>query len=345
MKYLKLLLILTLVILCTSCNKNIDSNIKDVKSNIEKDNSQNKDEKNNLENNDDYGIVINEYTVTFTDSRGEEVTINKNPERVVCLYNSFLEIWDICGGAVVGRMEESDEKIVDNVKDAEIVGSLSAPSLEKILSLNPDLIIMSGSYASHAGMIPTFEQSNIQVVSITNDFLEDYYRTLRLFTSLTGREDLYEKNMEEVKSNVDKIINNAPKDKNYKVLILFASAKNVTVRNSNSMVGEMLKNLNTINISDIGDMISSNNAFSMETILKEDPDFIFVQTMGSDQEKILEKLKEETESNPAWASLKAVKEGKYIILPRELYLYKPNQRYAEAYEGLAKILYPEIKWN
>lgn len=80
----------------------------------------------------------------------------------------------------------------------------------------------------------------------------------------------------------------------------------------------------------------------MEKIIQEDPDFIFVQTMGSDKEKIFKKLKSDVESNPAWASLTAVKNNRYIILPKDLYLYKPNDRYAEAYEKLAKILYPEV---
>lgn len=108
------------------------------------------------------------------------------------------------------------------------------------------------------------------------------------------------------------------------------------------MVGEMLEDLNTTNISGtIGDSADAK-VFSMEKILTEDPDFIFVQTMGSDEEKIAERLKSDVESNPAWASLTAVKNDRYIVLPKDLYLYKPNDRYAEAYEGLAKILYPEI---
>lgn len=51
------------------------------------------------------------------------------------------------------------------------------------------------------------------------------------------------------------------------------------------MVGEMLKDLNTINISDTETDPASAKVFSMEKIIQEDPDFIFVQTMGSDKEK------------------------------------------------------------
>lgn len=63
--------------------------------------------------------------------------------------------------------------------------------------------------------------------------------------------------------------------------------------------------------------------------------------MGSDLEAIEQRIKSDAESNPAWASLSAVKNNRYIVLPKDLYTYKANHRYAEAYEKLAKILYPE----
>lgn len=55
-----------------------------------------------------------------------------------------------------------------------------------------------------------------------------------------------------------------------------------------------------------------------------------------------ERIQKDVESNPAWASLSAVKNDKYLIMPKDLYLYKANDRYDEAYEELGKILYPEV---
>lgn len=289
-----------------------------------------------------YNVTTGEDDVTFTDATGEEVTIKKNPQRVVCLYNSYLDIWDSCGGTVIGRVEEAEEKPVENAKAAESVGTASDPNLEKILSLNPDLVIMTTAYKVQKEMVSTLKQNNIPVIALDNDYKSDYYETVKLFTAITDREDLYETQAERVKNNVNEIIAKAPTDKNYSVLILFASAKSLSVRDSNSMVGEMLKDLNTVNISDTEVETSDSKTFSMEKILEEDPDFIFVLTMGTDIEKIKERLKSDAEDNPAWASLTAVKEGNYHILPKNLYMYKPNNKYDEAYKGLAEILYPEV---
>lgn len=290
----------------------------------------------------DYGVIINDEDVLFTDRSGEEVTIKKNPQRVVVLQNSLLEMWDQAGGAVVGRVEESENKIVENAMSAEVVGEMGAPSLEKILSLQPDLVIVASSYTAQKEMIPSLKQNNIQVIDLDNNLLEDYYKTVRLFTAITEREDLYENHVNEIKNKVDEIIAKAPEDKGYTAVVMFATAKSITVRDSKTMVGEMIKDLNVINISDSADTGADTKTFSMEKILQEDPDFIFVQTMGSDLEKITERLKSDALDNPAWASLTAVKEDRYIVLPKDLYLYKPNDRYPEAYEGLAKMIYPEV---
>lgn len=162
----------------------------------------------------------------------------------------------------------------------------------------------------------------------------------KIVYSFNDREDLYEEYGIKVRDGIEEIIEKTPKDKDYKILVMMASAKSITVRGSDSTVGEMLKDLHTINISDTAAIGPDAIAFSMEKILEEDPDFIFVQTTGSDKEKVLERLKKDVEDNPAWNSLTAVKEDRYIFLPKDLYMYKPNHRYVEAYEGLAKILYP-----
>ena len=67
------------------------------------------------------------------------------------------------------------------------------------------------------------------------------------------------------------------------------------------------------------------------------------------EEKIIEAtLREVTaymadtfESNPAWSGLSAVKNGRYLLLPRDLFHYKPNARWGESYAYLANILYPD----
>lgn len=291
---------------------------------------------------DEYGIRIDEESVSFTDGRGEEVTLSKNPEKVVVLFNSFLDIWMLNGGSIVGKLEESvGQSPILGTESAEIIGKLGSISLEKVLSVEPDLVILNSNQPSQMELVPTLQENKIPFIAIDYFSKEDYYKIVRLFTALNEREDLYKENAINIKNEIDSILREVPKTSEPKVLIMMASAKSVTSRGSDSYVGDMLKDLNTINIADLSNDAISDKNFSIEKILEEDPDFIFVQTSGSDMDKVIERMKEDVESNPAWSSLTAVKNHRYIILPKDLYMFKANHRYAEAYKGLAEILYPD----
>ena len=127
-----------------------------------------------------YGVVIDEETVSFTDARDKEVTIKKNPERVVCLFNSYMDIWYKCGGEVIGRIESSKEKPVEGSEDAEIVGTNGEPSLEKIISLKPDLVIGAANMKTQLKVCEMLEESNIDVILLHNETKEEYFKTVKI---------------------------------------------------------------------------------------------------------------------------------------------------------------------
>ena len=81
---------------------------------------------------------------------------------------------------------------------------------------------------------------------------------------------------------------------------------------------------------------------NLEAVIAAEPDFILVTTMGSSDEAAMAYMEETFESNPAWAGLSAVQNGRYVLLPRELFHYKPNARWGESYAYLAKILSPDL---
>ena len=68
-----------------------------------------------------------------------------------------------------------------------------------------------------------------------------------------------------------------------------------------------------------------------------DPDFIFISTMG--KESAAKAHMETVLAEPAWQSLSAVKNGRVIYLPKELFQFKPNARWGDAYAYLIEVLY------
>lgn len=97
---------------------------------------------------------------------------------------------------------------------------------------------------------------------------------------MTGREDLYEQNglaVQQQISDVLELVQNA-KLPAPNVLLLRAYSSGCKAKGSDNMTGAMLKDLGAINIADADDSLLEN--LSMENIIADDPEDIFVVTMG-----------------------------------------------------------------
>ncbi|MBO7252255.1 MAG: ABC transporter substrate-binding protein, partial [Oscillospiraceae bacterium] len=97
----------------------------------------------------------------------------------------------------------------------------------------------------------------------------------------------------------------------------------------------MLQAFGCVNIADNEESLLSE--LSMEAIVKEDPDYIFISCMG-DLEEGQAQLEATLISNPIWNTLQAVQNGRVFYLEKELFHNKPNTRWGESYEILAELL-------
>ncbi|MBQ6207561.1 MAG: ABC transporter substrate-binding protein, partial [Oscillospiraceae bacterium] len=104
-----------------------------------------------------------------------------------------------------------------------------------------------------------------------------------------------------------------------------------------TVLGETLHDLGCRNIADGNRAILED--LSMEAILMADPDYIFIVYQGSSQEDAEKAFRDALESNPAWGTLRAVRENRCFVMDRRLYHFKPNAQWGTAYEQLANILY------
>ena len=85
------------------------------------------------------------------------------------------------------------------------------------------------------------------------------------------------------------------------------------------------------------------DGLSVEEILLRDPDVILITTMG--KEAAAKEYMDSVLATDAWQSLTAVQEGRCYYLPKELFQFKPNARWDEAYLYLARLLFPEMEWE
>nr|WP_319487731.1 ABC transporter substrate-binding protein [uncultured Caproiciproducens sp.] len=276
-------------------------------------------------------------STAFTDAIGNKVEAT-SAKRVIALMGSFAETWLNAGGTLVGVTSDAYTGHQMNLsKDVVNLGLYTNPSMEKIISLKPDFIILSADTTEHVKLCKTLRQAGLNAACFKVNTFGDYLKMLQICTQITGRNDLYEKNGTVIEKQIDTVIAGANGKKSPSVLFVRAYSSGYKALNSSSMTGVMLKDLGATNIADNDRNLLDN--LSMDAIIERDPDYILVVTMGSNEKKALALIDQQLKSNPAWAGLKAVKNNKYYVIPRDLFHYKPNARWGESYEYLSKLLY------
>lgn len=278
--------------------------------------------------------------IEFMDALGYEVRI-ESWERVVSLYGSFAETWLLAGGTLAGTTNDAvKERGLHLGENVAIVGTVKEPNFEEILALSPDFVILSADIAGHVKLHSALEYASIPHAYYRVDSFEEYLEMLEQFCAMTGRTDLYEENGLVVQEQIEAVLQSIEEKEGPSVLLIRAFSTGAKAKGEDNLAGQMLRDLGADNI--VTRQKSLLEDTSIEEIIAEDPDYIFVVIMGLNDQEALDYMAENLESNPAWAGLSAVRSGRYIVLPKELFHYKPNTRWGESYEYLANILYPEI---
>lgn len=303
-------------------------------------------------------VVITDDAVTFTDASsadGSSVTISKNPQKTVNLYASFTTLWYEAGGTVIGCIggDTSVDLYQEYIgRDITADGGVSVVAtsssgkkwdVETIINLQPDLIICSTAMSGYSTIQAPAAAADIPVIAVSYNDFSDYLKWFKVFCNINGKSELWDSVALKALDQVTEILASCPTENTPSVFSMFVNADSLQANTSNTVVGGMISAMNAGNIVDTWENASSAERLeiNLETVFSANPDIIIVQChAGEDDAKAL--VESTYGSNPVWQSLKAVQDGKVYYLEKSLFHNKPNSRFAEAYQKLAEILYPEL---
>lgn len=279
--------------------------------------------------------------VSITDSNGSQITLDTSAPRVVAAYGSFAEAWRLAGGELVGVTQDAlEQRDLGLPEDIAVVGTVKEPNAEEIIALEPDLVLLASDITAQADIRDVLENAGLACAFFQVDTFADYAFMMEQLCAVTGRDDLYEENVTQVGQQIEEAQANAALSSTRpNVLLIRAFSTGIKAKTDDELAGAILKDLGAHNIAD--DHPSMLEDLSLEEVIAADPDYIFVTTMG-DEQKALDYLNGLIQQNPAWSELSAVKEDRYIVLPKDLFHYKPNNRWGESYQYLGEILYPQL---
>lgn len=281
----------------------------------------------------------------FTDDLGREVVVHE-VENTAALLGSFGDVWDLAGGHLCAAPDDAwNDFQIEMDENALNLGHTKELSLENLFASNPDFIIASTNTSVDMEWKDTLESSNIPTAYFDVNTFTDYLEMLDVCTDLTNRKDLYEKHGLNVQAEIyqakEQAQERVKEEGKLKVLYLRASAGSVRAKNSEgNVLGDMLKELECENIADIDERLLEN--LSMEYIMEQDPDAIFIVPLGDDLDAVDANFDQFVKDNPAWSTLSAVKNEKVYHLDKNLYNLKPNERWGQAILALEELL-DEVK--
>ena len=276
------------------------------------------------------------------DDAGRQVTLLQKPERVVSLSPSYLSMIDAVGGKIVGRATSKVGTVPESMKSVPEIGLVFNINMENLIGLKPDLVLAGKN--QHEKFVPMLESNKINVIEFDAKTFDEVKRTVTTLGDIYGTQDKAKAENELLDKEVKAITDKLPKESK-KVVIMHATASAVTVEGSHSIAGCVSDLLGFKNVAAAALKGKSDKTpYSMETLVEQNPDIIFVTSMGKPGE-IENRLRTDFKNNHAWSSLQAVQQGRVYVLPENLFLINPGLRYPQAVKYMAKQVYPEVFAN
>lgn len=285
------------------------------------------------------------FSYTFEDSTGRTVTLLSRPEKVAVLLSSHAQVWTLAGGSIAVTVGETVERgfaeegtpLVDDGAGLKI-------DVERLLACEPDFVIASADLSAQVQACEKLAEMGIPCAAFREDCFEDYLSMLKIFTDITGDAHAWDLYGVQVRARVEDALETARQAAQTgqppKVLFIRAGSGDSATRAKTAkdhFAGVMLEELGAHNIADAAGALSEG--LSLESILTNQPDIILIVTQGDDA--AARAYMDGVLAQSGWRELDAVKNGQCHYLPRDLFHYKPNARWDEAYRYLAKLIYPE----
>ncbi|GLB60945.1 ABC transporter substrate-binding protein [Cytobacillus sp. NCCP-133] len=276
------------------------------------------------------------FPVTIKDALDNEVVIESKPERIVSMIPSNTEIAFGLGlGQEVVGVSDFDNYPAE-AAEKEKIGGMEF-NVEKIISLNPDLVLAHASSAhnSEAGLQQLRDAGvTVLVVNDAKSF-EQVFESIEMIGIAAGVKEDAEQLVADMKSKLDEIKTKAQRikeDDRQSVFVEVSPAPEIYTAGKDTFMDEMLSAINAENI------ITEEGWPKMdpEAIIERNPDVI-ITTHGYYTEDAVGNII----SRDGWQDISAVKNKQVADVDSDM-VTRSGPRIIEGVEELAKAVYPDV---
>jgi iron complex transport system substrate-binding protein len=263
------------------------------------------------------------FPVRIADDLKRTVVLAAEPRRIVALLPSHTETLFALGvgDRVVGVDDFSDYP--EAATHLPKLGGLYDARLESLLSLEPDLVLMSEASRS----IQPLERAGATVWAGSASTFDDVFRVIEAIGRLVGRAARARAMTAAIRDQIDGVERAAHRGP--PPTVYFELDATPYAAGAPSFIGGLIARAGGINIvpSELGEFPKLNP----EWIIARDPDVI----LGASREELL--------GRPGWAALSAIRNHRTYSLSEEerRTIVRPGPRLGEGLRSLAALLYRE----
>lgn len=275
------------------------------------------------------------YPLSLTDALDNKVTLEEQPKHIVSLIPSNTEILFELGlnKEIVGVSDF--DNFPKEAADKEKIGGMEF-NVEKIVGLNPDLVLAHESTAKSAeeGLNQLKDAGvNVFIVQDAKSF-EEVYNTIQDIGTLVGKKDQADSVVSEMKSDLKSIQEKASEiTEKKRVYVEVSPSPDIYSTGKNTFIDQMLSMVNAENVmSEQEGWVQVNQ----EAVISSNPDSI-ITTYGYYSEN----PKEQIMGREGWEDVTAVKNGDVHDVHSDL-VTRTGPRLVEGVEEIAKSIYPEV---
>ncbi len=245
--------------------------------------------------------------ITVIDYLDRRVELEKPAQRVVALAPHIVENVYAAGAGdtLVGAVDYCDYPPA--ARDIPRVGAISAYSLEAIVALKPDLVLVWSS-GHGAKVLPRLIALGLPVYASDPGTLEDIPRSIRDFGTLTGNSAVAEQSAVRFETQLAQLKTRHEGQQPVSVLYQVWNQPLQTLNDAH-LISDVIRLCGGRNI--FGDAPTLAPRVSLEAVLTRNPDVIVASGMGEARPEWLDDWKK-------WPSLTAVKNNHLYFVPPDI---------------------------
>jgi iron complex transport system substrate-binding protein len=277
-----------------------------------------------------------QFPMTVTDDLSRKVVIDKMPERIVSLAPSNTEIIYALGleDKLVGTTDYDDYP--EAAKSKPRVANYTTPDLEKVVSVQPDLIIAEAIHEKTA--LPAMEQLGLTVIVTSAHSMDTILNDIKMIGDINGKSRAAQELVDSLNARIQAVTSKTdtltPEQRPRVLYVIWHDP--IWTMGGDTFTDDLIRMAGGVNIYSTD--FTESRVVSLESIIEKDPQVILVSGMATGGDLIYNSIMKDSRLS----GISAMRDNHVYKISDANLTERPGPRIVDGLEEVARLLHPEL---